>query len=336
MEAKSEDEEPGQPSSLRVSSASKCQPSLEGGQSKGKGEFPCDEERNWEDLRGKDSRGRDKRNRRRRRRGRRAAIVFGLLATALMTIELVASAKNAPTTILGEDKPTFNAWDCHNPKQIQVLEVPEQCTNEKTDDDADREEDKTIYQRSKSTFLALRCRAFKSKIDIFCGMFSHEEIVRPIEVKRPVDLSVEECEQMQATGIWTSPNNRNHHISSPGTTFLNYIEVGRMTYHPHQVSCEGSDVIIDGKIYEGIVSLVDVEIEIKEVEARRTDNGFQVREGNVVTGSKAKEGERIQGKGTFLWKNWWRRAERCPLVKLTSMKVKIFEESNGQSVIFSE
>ena len=257
-----------------------------------------------------------------------------------MSTELVAFAKNSPTTILGEDKPTFKAWDCHNPQQIQVLEVPEQCTNEKDNDDADRQEDKTervtIYQKSRSTFLALRCRAFKSKIDIFCGMFSHEEIVRPIEVKRPVDLSVEECEQMQATGIWTSPNNRNHHISSPGTTFLNYIEAGRMTYHHHQVSCEGSDVIIDGKIYEGIVSLVDVEIEIKEVEARKTDNGFQVREGNVVTGSKDKEGEKIQGQGTFLWKNWWKRAERCPLVKLTSMEVRIFEESNGQSVIFSE
>ena len=125
-------------------------------------------------IAGKDSRGRDKRNRRRRRRGRRAAIVLGLLAIALMATELVASAKNAPATILGEDKPTFNAWDCHNPKQIQVLEIPEQCTNEKTDNDTDKEEDKTekltIYQRSKSTFLALMCRAFKSKIDIFCGI----------------------------------------------------------------------------------------------------------------------------------------------------------------------
>ena len=76
-----------------------------------------------------------------------------------MTTELVAFAKNPPTTILGEDKPTFNAWDCHNPKQIQVLEVPEQCTNEKDNDDADRQEDKTervtIYQKSRSTFLAL-------------------------------------------------------------------------------------------------------------------------------------------------------------------------------------
>ena len=60
-------------------------------------------------IAGNDSRGRDKRNRRRRRRGRRAAIVLGLLAIALMATELVASAKNAPATILGEDKPTFNA-----------------------------------------------------------------------------------------------------------------------------------------------------------------------------------------------------------------------------------
>merc|ERR1712004_531656 len=184
------------------------QPSPEGGKSKGAGEFPCDKERNWGDLGGKDSRGRDrrdKRDRRRRRRGRATALAFGWLAIALMSTELVAFAKKSPTTILGEDKPTFKAWDCHSPQQIQVLQVPEQCTNEKDNDDTDKQTDKTervtIYQRSKKTFLALRCRAFKSKIDIFCGMFSHEEIVRPIEVKRPVDLSVEECEQMQATGI---------------------------------------------------------------------------------------------------------------------------------------
>ena len=343
MEAQGADEESGWSDIFRVPSKSKRQPSPEGGKSKGAGEFPCDKERNWGDLGGKDSRGRDrrdKRDRRRRRRGRAAALAFGWLAIALMSTELVAFAKKSPTTILGEDKPTFKAWDCHSPQQIQVLQVPEQCTNEKDNDDTDKQTDKTervtIYQRSKKTFLALRCRAFKSKIDIFCGMFSHEEIVRPIEVKRPVDLSVEECEQMQATGIWTSPNNRNHHISSPGTTFLNYIEAGRMTYHHHQVSCEGSDVVIDGKIYEGIVSLVDIEIEIKEVEARKTDNGFQVREGNVATGSRNKEGEKIQGQGTFLWKNWWKKAERCPLVKLTSMEVRVFEENDGQSVIFSE
>ena len=343
METQGADEEPSWSNFFGVTSKSKRQPSPERSKSKGAGEFSRNKERNWGDFGEEDSRGgdgRDKRVRRRRRRGRAAALACGWLAIALMSSELVASAKKSPTTILGEDKPTFKAWDCHNPQQIQVLEVPEQCTNEKDDGDTNKQADKTervtIYQRAKKTFLAFRCRAFKSKIDIYCGMWSHEEIVRPMEVKRPVDLSIEECEQMQATGIWTSPNNRNHHISSPGTTFLNYIEAGRMTYHHHQVSCEGSDVVIDGKIYEGIVSLVDIEIEIKEVEARKTDNGFQVREGNVVTGSRNKEGEKIQGQGTFLWKNWWRKAERCPLVKLTSMEVRVFEEKDGQSVIFSE
>ena len=135
METQGADEEPSWSNFFGVTSKSKCQSSSERSKSKGAGEFSRNKERNWGDFGEEDSRGgdgRDKRVRRRRRRGRAAALACGWLAIALMSSELVASAKKSPTTILGEDKPTFKAWDCHNPQQIQVLEVPEQCTNEKT------------------------------------------------------------------------------------------------------------------------------------------------------------------------------------------------------------
>ena len=262
--------------------------------------------------------------------------MMGLLALALW-LEPLPLCKAFPTNILGEDKPVFDAWDCHNPKQIQVLEIPEQCTNHQVKhDNMETEEKVTIYQRSKKTFLATRCRAFKSKINIFCGMFSHEEIVRPMEIKRPMELSIEECEQMHSSGVWTSSNNRNHPIKVPGVTYLNYIEAGRMVYHHHQVSCEGADVVIDGKIYEGIVTLVDVEIEVKDVAARKTSKGFEVKENDVIIGESSREGKVTQAKGTFLWKGWWKRVQRCPLVKMTNMKVKLMTAENNQTIIFNE
>ena len=146
METQGADEEPSWSNFFGVTSKSKRQPSSERSKSKGAGEFSRNKERNWGDFGEEDSRGgdgRDKRVRRRRRRGRAAALACGWLAIALMSSELVAFAKKSPTTILGEDKPTFKAWDCHSPQQIQVLEVPEQCTNEKDDGDINKQADKT-------------------------------------------------------------------------------------------------------------------------------------------------------------------------------------------------
>ena len=249
-------------------------------------------------------------------------------------------AESLPADIFGEQMPIFNAWDCHDPEQIQVLGIPEQCTDNNAENEMKnvqgKEEKVTIYQKSKNHFLAIRCLAYKSSMTIFCGMFSHEEIVRPMEIRRPMEISIEECEQMHSSGVWTSKNNRNHPIKVPGTTYLNFIEAGRMTYHHHQVSCEGTDVVIDGKIYEGIVSLVDVEIEVEEVAARKTEKGFEVREGALVISKSERDGKMTRSKGTFLWKRWWQRTQRCPLLKMTDMKVKLLTSKNNQTIIFNE
>ena len=264
---------------------------------------------------------------------------MGLLALVLL-LEPLPLGQALPTDILGEEKPVFEAWDCHNPKQIQVLKIPEQCTDNNVKHEMNnvegKEEKVTIYQRSKKNFLAIRCLAYKSKMTIFCGMFSHEEIVRPMEIRRPMKMSIQECEQMHSSGVWTSNNNRNHPIKVPGITYLNYIEAGRMTYHHHQVSCEGTDVVIDGKIYEGIVSLVDVEIEVKELAARKTEKGFKVREGDLVIEESERDGKVTQSEGTFLWKGWWKRIQRCPLQKMTNMKVKLMKSKNNQTIIFND
>ena len=264
---------------------------------------------------------------------------MGLLALVLLP-EPLPSCEALPTEIMGDEKPVFDAWDCHDPKQIQVLKIPEQCTDNNVEDEMSnvqgKEEKVTIYQRSKKTFLATRCLAFKSKMNIYCGMFSHEEVVRPMEIRRPMEMSIEECEQIHASGVWTSANNRNHPIKVPGITYLNYIEAGRMVYHHHQVTCEGSDVVIDGRIYEGIVTLVDVEIEVSEVAARRTEKGFEVREGNLVFGESKRDGHVTQSQGTFLWKAWWKRIRRCPLLKMTNMRVKLMTGKNNQTIVFND
>ena len=106
---------------------------------------------------------------------------------------------------------------------------------------------------------------------------------------------------MHSSAIWSSPNNNQKHpINSPGKTYLNYIEAGRMRYHHHQVSCEGSTQVINGNVYEGILTLVDVEIEVKMVAARRTERGFEVKDKEVTFGGGLRDGQVTQGQGTYL------------------------------------
>ena len=200
-----------------------------------------------------------------------------------------------------------------------------------------KDEQITIYQRAKKHFPAVKYSAFKSSVSLHCGMFSHSSVIRPMKVKRPMKLAIEECERRHSTAIWTGPNkNQNHPIKSPGKTYLNYIEAGRMKYHHHQVSCEGSTQVIDGSVYEGILTLVDVEIEVQMVAARMTEHGFEVRDREVTFGEGPRDSQITQGQETYLWKNVWSRVKSCPLLRMTKMGVKIIKGKNNHTIIFNE
>ena len=296
---------PEQQDKLRIPSETKGQPPPEGSKDEGKDFLPGQQERDWSTPGGKYSRGRDRKIRRRGQSGgnRGAALVLGLVALTLNLLESVPRSGASPIDILGEEKPTFDAWDCREPKQIQVLGIPEQSTENKVEKEVNSSENKdeqiTIFQRAKKHFLVIRCTAFRRSVSLHCGMFSHSLVIRPSEVRRPVRLSIKECEQMHSSAIWSCPNNNQKHpISSSGKTYLNYIEAGRMRYHHHQVSCEGSKQVINGKVYEGILTMVDVEVEIKEVEARRTEQGFEVKDNRETFRGGPRDGQVTQGQGT--------------------------------------
>ena len=77
--------------------------------------------------------------------------------------------------------------------------------------------------------------------------------------------------------------------------------------------------------------MVDVEVEIKEVEARRTEQGFEVKDKKGTFGGGPRDGQVTQGQGTYIWKNWWSKKKECPLLKMTSMNVRII-----QTIIFND
>ena len=157
------------------------------------------------------------------------------MALILTLLELAPLSRASPIDILGEEKPTFDAWDCHDPKQIQVLRIPEQCTENKVGQEMNSSKSKNeqilIYQRAKKHFPAIRCTAFRSSLSLRCGMFSHSSVMRPIEVRRPVKLSIEEGEQMHSSATWASPNNNQKNpINSPGKTYLQVTQGQGPTY----------------------------------------------------------------------------------------------------------
>ena len=115
-------------------------------------------------------------------------------------------------------------------------------------------------------------------------MFDHSSQIRPLEVMRPKRVSPDTCRRMVKSATWADDKGNNHSINVGGRTYLNYLEAGHLRYKHHEVSCQGQQVVIAGRVYDGILTMVDAQVTVllKKARVRKDGQALELPEDGLV------------------------------------------------------
>ena len=234
---------------------------------------------------------RDEREARRRKGGKRSkgtrppARPFSSLSISLWVLSLMATIVG--TVPLGSRNPNFVAVDCSDISKVGVLPIPKSC--QKNDEEKEKrqmveEKEVVVYQEEEANIFLPYCEVKLSRAFTHCGMFDHSSQIRPLEVMRPKRVSPDTCRRMVKTATWADDKGNNHSINVGGRTYLNYLEAGHLRYKHHEVSCQGQQVVIAGRVYDGILTMVDAQVTVllKKARVRKDGQALELPEDGLV------------------------------------------------------
>ena len=83
-----------------------------------------------------------------------------------------------------------------------------------------------------------------------------------------------------------------HEVMAVGTTYLNFVEAGTLTYHDNKISCTGTKVQVEGgETYNSAVKLVDMKISVSIVKMEGHEEGYLLPDAHLlVRWDELKEG----------------------------------------------
>ena len=146
------------------------------------------------------------------------------------------------------------------------------------------EKEVVIYQEEEASIFLPYCEVKLSRAFTHCGMFDHSSQIRPLEVMRPKRVQPDTCRRMVKTATWADDKGNNHSINVGGRTYLNYLEAGHLRYKHHEVSCQGQQVVIAGRVYDGVLTMVDAQVTVllKKARVRKDGQALELPEDGLV------------------------------------------------------
>ena len=177
--------------------------------------------------------------------------------------------------LASEHQHSFTAFDCDQPKEVSRAAIPVDCQPDPDQVKLGQPVNISLYQRVQKTKQGIRCKVQRSEWISYCGVWSHQSLLTPGKVLRPVKISAKECLHIHKEGTWVDGAGQAHKVLSEGITYLNFIEAGTLTYYDNKISCTGVTVHVEGgETYNRAVKLVDMRIEITKVEVVKNDEGY--------------------------------------------------------------
>ena len=239
----------------------------------------------------------------------------------LLLLLHMAAAVPTPTV-----QPSFTAFDCDKPTEVNVATIPIDCRHSSEDLELGSHVNISLWQEAPKDFLGILCKVERTEWMFYCGVWSHQSLVAPGKTMRPEKVTVEACRRMHQEGIWQDRSGREHKVMGEGITFTNYVEAGSLSYHDNKVTCLGEDVQTEGgERYQRVVKLVDLKVEVRHVVVRPTAQGYDVPETfTTIRSQEVQGGGVLRGaKGTLVLDLTPPRAPRaCNLVKLGHLTVQ--------------
>ena len=238
---------------------------------------------------------------------------------------------------LGGKTPTFTAVDCSNVSKVGILHIPETCQNngKKENKGKTTEKEVFIYQEEERSLLLPYCEVKVSRTFTHCGMWSHSSQIRPLEILRPVRIQPDTCRSMFKTAKWQDDKGNNHSINVGGKTFVNFLEAGRLKYQHHEVTCQGQQVVIAGRVYDGVLTMVDAQVTaaLKKAVSRKDGQTLHLPEEKITIHKDQVYNNGWQAswvssnQGTLDLSEWMETPiSACNLRVLGSMRLQVIQE----------
>ena len=254
----------------------------------------------------------------------------------LLLSHMVAAAPTSPM------QPSFTAFDCDKPKEVNVAKIPIDCQHDSKDLELGSNVNISLWQEAPKDFLGILCKVERTEWMFYCGVWSHQSLVAPGKTMRPVRVAVEACRRMHQEGIWQDQSGRDHKVMGEGTTYVNYVEAGSLSYYDNKVTCQGTDVQTEGgERYKRVVKLVDLKVQVKHVVVKPTEQGYEVPEAFMyIRPQEVGEGGVVRStEGTLVLDIYpLRNTERCSMVRLghlTAQTAAVREQGEFLKVFFS-
>ena len=167
--------------------------------------------------------------------------------------------------------------DCDHAKTLQTADINQLCSANESLNSFPKlgEIEITVVQHDPIRLVkGMRCKRFESKFNFHCGMSSHLSLDGLFEIRRPVDVPMEQCNQIimdkrltietgKTISLPNSQNNFNFHY--------NFLRAGSLIQDTHSVSCEGTIAHLSGKEIYGDLELIEVEFIVSETKFEVTD-----------------------------------------------------------------
>lgn len=215
----------------------------------------------------------------------------------LLLLQMVAAAPRP------SELPSFTAFDCDKPAEINVAKIPIDCQHKSEDLELGNHVNISLWQEASKDFLGIICKIEKTEWMFYCGVWSHQSLVSPGKTMRPEEVSVEACRRIYKEGVWRDKSGKEHQVMGDGTTFANYVEAGSLNYQNNKVSCQGVEVQTEGgERYKGVVKLVDLKVEVRTVLVKVTGQGYEVPEASLTVRAQEVKGGGVERgtKGTLV------------------------------------
>ena len=239
----------------------------------------------------------------------------------LLLLFQMAVAVPTPT-----EQPSFTAFDCDKPTEINVARIPIDCQHSSEDLKLGSRVNISLWQEASEDFLGVLCKVERTEWMFYCGVWSHQSLVAPGKTMRPEKVTVEACRRMHQEGIWQDRSGREHKVMGEGLTFTNYVEAGSLSYYDNKVTCQGKDVQTEGgERYQRVVKLVDLKVEVRQVVVKPTAQGYDIPETFTTIRFQEVQGGGVMrdGKGTLVLDLTPPRSPTsCNLMKLGHLTVQ--------------
>ena len=177
------------------------------------------------------------------------AVILMLVSACILSM-----VNSIPTILSKEQRPSkykAQLFDCGVPGKIQVLQIPETCSEDLNEGGTNLLRKTYILSpRKLKKASGVNCRASVSEFRVYCGSYSHWKFQQTPVIEKSVPVTPEICNKACREGIVTLPDLTTRNIRVGYSVLHDFVPQGIIRVDSKVTSCQGTQVRLGSQMVE--------------------------------------------------------------------------------------